>query len=93
VPKEYRGDLVNSHVFEVVGYNASTDEFTIHNPWGSASASPMTFTMSAHELAAAGCSMTVAEGSATVEHAHAEMEASIASVVAASHGPLAHFLV
>jgi hypothetical protein len=93
VPKEYRGDLVNSHVFEVVGYNASTDEFTIHNPWGSASASPMTFTMSAHELAAAGCSMTVAEGSATVEHAHAEMEASIASVAAASHGPLAHFLV
>ena len=93
VPKEYRGDLVNSHVFEVIGYNASTDEFTIHNPWGSASASPMTFTMSAHELAAAGCSMTVAEGSATVEHAHAEMEASIASVAAASHGPLAHFLV
>jgi Calpain family cysteine protease len=93
VPKEYRGDLVNSHVFEVIGYNESTDEFTIHNPWGSASASPMTFTMSAHELAAAGCSMTVAEGSATVEHAHAAMEASIASVAAASHGPLAHFLV
>jgi hypothetical protein len=93
VPKEYRGDLVNSHVFEVIGYDAGTDEFTIHNPWGSASASPMTFTMSAHELAAAGCSMTVAQGPATVEHAHAEMEASIASVAAASHGPLAHFLV
>jgi Calpain family cysteine protease len=93
VPKEYRGDLVNYHVFEVIGYDASDDEFTIHNPWGSASASPMTFTMSAQQLAAAGCSMTVADGSATVEHAHAEMEASIASVMAANHGPVGHFLV
>jgi Calpain family cysteine protease len=96
LPKAYHGDLVGEHVFEVVGYDASTEEFTLHNPWGSACESPkspMTFTMSAHELAAAGCEMYVAEGSASVEHAHAEMEASIASVVAASHGPVGHFLL
>jgi hypothetical protein len=86
-------DLVDNHVFEVVGYDASTEEFTLHNPWGSASADPTTFTMSAQELQEAHCYMSVAQGSAAVEHAHAEMEASIASVAAASHGPLAHFLV
>jgi hypothetical protein len=95
--KGYRGDLHPEHVFEVIGYDASTAEFTLHNPWGSACESPkspMTFTMSAQELAAAGCSMTVGEGSAFGEHAPAhDMEAAIASVMAASHGPLSHFLL
>jgi hypothetical protein len=104
LPKSYRGhDLVRDHVFEVIGYDESTDSFTLHNPWGSAQESaktPMTFTMSAQELADNGCSMTVAQGPAFVEHgtahadmdAHAAMEASLASVLAASHGPVAHLL-
>jgi hypothetical protein len=93
--QEYDGHLAGNHVFEVVGYDASTEEFTLHNPWGSASWDPMTFTMSAHDLAAAGCSMYVAQGSASGEHAtaHSDVEASIASVVGAGHGPVGHFLL
>jgi hypothetical protein len=54
----------------------------------------MTFTMSAHELAAAGCYMTVAQGPASGEHAPAhDIEASLASVIGASHGPTGHFLL
>jgi hypothetical protein len=104
LPKSYLGhDLVKEHVFEVIGYDASTDSFTLHNPWGSAQESaktPMTFTMSAQELADNGCMTTVAQGPAFGEHgtahadmdAHAAMEASLASVLAANHGPLAHLL-
>jgi hypothetical protein len=104
LPKSYRGhDLVKEHVFEVIGYDASTDSFTLHNPWGSAQESqksPMTFTMSAQELADNGCSMTVAQGPAPGEHAtahadmdaHAAMEASLASITGASHGAV-HFLL
>ena len=94
LPKGYQGDLHGEHVFEVIGYNASDEKFTLHNPWGSASRETMTFTMSAQELAAVPCSMTVAEGAALGEHAPAhDMEAAIASVMAASHGPFGHFLV
>jgi hypothetical protein len=53
----------------------------------------MTFTMTARELARAGCYMSVAEGSAFGENAPAhDMEASIASHLAASHGAAAHLL-
>ena len=94
-------DLVENHVFEVIGYNAKTDAFTLHNPWGSASEDPTTFTMSAQELKDAGCYMTVAQGSPSGEFAtahaetdaHAALEATMASITAASHAPCAHFLV
>jgi Calpain family cysteine protease len=94
LPEGYHShDLVGNHVFEVVGYDASTESFTLHNPWGSISKNPMTFTMSAQELQDAGCYMTVAQGSASAEHAPAhDMEASLASVLAASHGAVAHLL-
>jgi Calpain family cysteine protease len=105
LPKSYRGhDLVKEHVFEVIGYDESTDSFTLHNPWGSAQESPktpMTFTMSAQQLADNGCLMTVAQGPAFDEHAtahadidaHAAMDASLASMMGASHGPVSHFLL
>jgi hypothetical protein len=86
-------NLVENHVFEVIGYDARTEAFELHNPWGSASSDPMTFTMTARELARAGCYMSVAEGSAFGENAPAhDMEASIASHLAASHGAAAHLL-
>jgi hypothetical protein len=93
--EKYSGHLADYHVFEVVGYDAAADKFTLHNPWGSASDDPMTFTMSAHELAEAGCSMYVSQGPASGEHAaaHADVEAAIASAVGASHGPVGHFLL
>jgi hypothetical protein len=95
--EDYNDHLVDNHIFSVIGYDASTEQFTLRNPWGSGAeteASPMTFSQSAHELADAGCSMWVAQGSAPGDHAPAhEMEASIASLTAASHGPLVHSLV
>jgi hypothetical protein len=95
--EDYNNHLVDDHIFSVIGYDASTEEFTLRNPWGSraeAEASPMTFNMSAHQLADAGCSMWVAQGSAVGDHAPAhEMEAAIASHMAASYGPLVHSLV
>jgi hypothetical protein len=47
----------------------------------------MTFIVSAEKLADAGCSMYVSESFASAEHAapHAEVEASIASHLAAIH--------
>jgi Calpain family cysteine protease len=93
LPK-YQHDLVPNHVFEVIGYNASTEAFTLHNPWGSISKSPMTFTLSASALAAVGCTMDVAEGPASGElaAAHAGFQASIVGIVDPSHSPLGHAL-
>jgi hypothetical protein len=68
----YQGNLVADHVFEIIGYSASDESFKIHNPWGSTDHSqPMTFTMSVQDLAAAGASITVAEGSALGQQASA----------------------
>jgi hypothetical protein len=77
--------LVQKHVFEVVGYNERNDSFTLHNPWGSTSSDPMTFTMTARELARAGCYMSVAEGAPYDNVPAHDMEASIASHLAAIH--------
>ena len=97
LPKGYEGDLHPDHVFEVVGYDRATGEFTIHNPWGSSSQSPkehMTFTMTAQQLSGIACAMTVAEGSALDDPAPAhDLEVSLASHLAASHATLGHFLV
>ena len=32
-------DLVSGHEFAVLGYNATTHEFTLRNPWGAAQGS------------------------------------------------------
>ena len=51
-------------MFEVVGYNATTDMFTLHNPWGAAYSGPlaMTFTESLASLAANDCSVYMTSG-------------------------------
>lgn len=62
--KGYQGNLVADHVFEIIGFDAANQSFTIHNPWGSASETktdPMTFTMSVQDLANAGASITVGQ--------------------------------
>jgi hypothetical protein len=84
------GNLVQKHVFEVIRYNEGTDSFTLHNPWGSTSSDPMTFTMTARELARAGCYMSVAEGAAYENAPAHDMEVSIASHMAAIHSAAAH---
>jgi len=35
--------LVQGHAYTVVGYNATNDEFTLHNPWGSSHPQPMNY--------------------------------------------------
>jgi plastocyanin len=37
------GGLVGSHAYIVTGYNSSTDTFTLHNPWGVAHPTPLTW--------------------------------------------------
>ncbi len=37
------GGLVGGHAYSVTGYNASTDTFTLHNPWGMAHPTPLTW--------------------------------------------------
>jgi len=85
--RAYNKHLWGDHAYEIIGYDASDDEFTIHNPWGSAQSKQMTFIVSAEKLADAGCSMYVSQSFASAEHAapHAEVEASIASHLAAIH--------
>jgi hypothetical protein len=85
--RAYNKHLWGDHAYEIIGYDASDDEFTIHNPWGSAQSKQMTFSVSAEKLADTGCSMYVSQSFASAEHAapHAEVEASIASHLAAIH--------
>jgi hypothetical protein len=94
LPKGYTGDLHPEHVFEIIGYDASTEEFTVHNPWGSGAQSPtsqMTFTMSVQALAGAGCSMTVAEG--TAFSTDAPTQVALAGIIGTSHGSAGHFFL
>jgi hypothetical protein len=65
-PVEFNGDLVSLHCFEVIGYDPTTQTFTLHNPWGSAvnpvNSPPVTFAMTASALAADDCTMAAAQG-------------------------------
>jgi Calpain family cysteine protease len=63
-PANSNGNLVGDHMYMVVGVNASTDTFTIQNPWNSAYSGPlaMTFTESIQALAQDNCSLYAASG-------------------------------
>jgi hypothetical protein len=58
------GNLVGDHMFEVVGYNATSDMLTLHNPWGAGYSGPlaMTFNESLASLAANNCSVYATAG-------------------------------
>jgi hypothetical protein len=58
------GNLVGDHMFEVVGYNATSDMLTLHNPWGAGYSGPlaMTFNESLASLAADNCSVYATAG-------------------------------
>ena len=60
------GNLVADHMFEVVGYNATSDMLTLHNPWGAGYSGPlaMTFNESLSALAANNCSVYMTAGQA-----------------------------
>ncbi len=43
-PNASTGGLYGSHAYIVSGYNATTDTFTLHNPWGVSHPAPLTWT-------------------------------------------------
>jgi len=65
--------LVGSHAYTVAGYNASTDTFTLFNPWGTSHPSPLTWAQ-----LQSNCSMfTVADASGSVANNLASIRSSI----------------
>ena len=62
------GNLVSDHMFEVVGFNASTNTVTLQNPWntavGSSASQKMNFTMTLQQLAAYSPQFFFAQGTA-----------------------------
>ena len=59
------GNLIASHMFEVIGVNASTGTVTLQNPWNTANSEAglaMTFTETIAQLAAAGVAVYAANG-------------------------------
>ena len=64
--------FVTSHMFEVIGYNSTTQLFTLHNPWGSDTSSTtpaITFTASIADLYNNSCEVFVASGQALANQA------------------------
>ena len=67
------GGLVGGHAYTVAGYNASTDTFTLFNPWGTSHPSPLTWAQ-----LQSNCSMfTVADASGSVANSLASVRSSI----------------
>jgi len=59
--------LYASHAYAIVGYNASTDTFTLYNPWGSNQPGPLTWT----QLQATCSQLAVADTSGSTAIARA----------------------
>lgn len=66
------GGLVGGHAYTVSGYNASTDTFTLHNPWGTSHPSQLTWSQ-----LQSNCSMfTVANPTGSVANNLASVRSS-----------------
>ncbi len=66
------GGLVGGHAYTVAGYNASTDTFTLFNPWGTSHPAPLTWAQ-----LQSNCSMfTVADASGSVANSLASVGSS-----------------
>jgi hypothetical protein len=64
-PGNSTGNLVSSHMFEVIGVNAATGTLTLQNPWNTANSDAsiaMTFTETLAQLAAAACAVYATNG-------------------------------
>ena len=64
--------LVGGHAYSVTGYNAGTDTFTLHNPWGTAHPGALSWT----QLLANCTAFTVADASTTVANNLASVRSS-----------------
>ena len=60
------GNLVGNHMYEVIGYDATTANVHLHNPWNTAVNNPAVIDLwvSTADLAKTGCTFVVANGTA-----------------------------
>ena len=60
------GNIVADHMYQVVGFNSTSDMLTLHNPWGSAYSGSlaMTFTESLSQLAGVDATVFMTTGKA-----------------------------
>jgi hypothetical protein len=70
--------LYADHAYAIVGYNASTDTFTLYNPWGSNQPGPLTWS----QLQGVTSQMAVASTSGTVPIAGAAVRAGLVKLSA-----------
>ena len=68
--------LVGGHAYSVTGYNASTDTFTLYNPWGTSHPGALSWA----QLQANCSSFTVADASTTVANNLASVRSSTSEV-------------
>jgi hypothetical protein len=70
--------LVGSHAYIVTGYDASSDRFTLHNPWGTSHPSPLSW-----DHLRANCSMfVVTESGGTTPISNVSVRSSMTDVLA-----------
>jgi Calpain family cysteine protease len=69
-PNIDNGNLVASHMFEVIGYDSATQTLTLHNPWGSgySGSLAMTFTETLSALARDSCAIYATGGTPLSDH-------------------------
>ena len=71
------GGLVGSHAYTITGYNAATDTFSLHNPWGVSHPTPLTWSQ-----LQANCSMfVVADATASVAINQASVRAQVSEAL------------
>ncbi len=68
--------LYSSHAYAIIGYNASTDKFTLYNPWGSNQPGPLTWS----QLQATCSQLAVADTSGSTPIIGAVVKAGSGSV-------------
>ena len=70
--------LYANHAYAIVGYNSSTDKFTLYNPWGSNQPGPLTWS----QLQATTSQMAVADTSGSMPIAGAAVRAGLVKLSA-----------
>ena len=71
------GGLVGSHAYSITGYNATTDTFSLHNPWGVSHPTPLSWSQ-----LQANCSMfVVTDPTASVAISQASVRSQISEAL------------
>ena len=80
--------LYANHAYAIVGYNASTDKFTLYNPWGCDQPDPLSWSPTPNgprtQMAITGTSGTVPIAGAAVRAGLVRLSASLVHAAMAS---------